>query len=139
MWYPAVNFSHLGLEPLKILKDNFLSNKAINWSKQAWITNRHPHHNLLQTCGGSESVCPVWIWITDNFLTHPRKHFRINKRWYEQCKKTGQWSTNQRRWIKTQSKILDELYIKVIIITSINWTIVWEIKKSLKESKKMKV
>ena len=42
--------------------------------------NRHPKHDLPQTCGLIKSVRPVWILSTDNFQCHPSKSFRINER-----------------------------------------------------------
>ena len=41
--------------------------------------NRNPHHDLPQSCGGSKSICLVWIWLTDNFQSHPRK--KIQNQW----------------------------------------------------------
>ena len=40
--------------------------------------NRHPCHDLTQTCRGRKSICLVWINPTKTFLTHLRKSFRIN-------------------------------------------------------------
>ena len=42
--------------------------------------NRHPRHNLPKTYGGRKPVCPVWIYPTEHFLSHPRTSFRINER-----------------------------------------------------------
>ena len=52
---------------------NFLESKqCIDWNR-CNHKNRHPRHDLPQTCGGSKSVCTVWIHPTENFESHPRK------------------------------------------------------------------
>ena len=51
------------------------------------IKNCHPCHNLPQTYRGSKYVCTIWIRLTENFITHPRKNFRINKSWSSKCNK----------------------------------------------------
>ena len=68
----------------------FYINKSNQLNQKFWTPNRHPHHDRSQTCGGSKSVCPVWIWPTDNFLTHTRTSFKINECWSGQCKQTSQ-------------------------------------------------
>ena len=45
------------------------------------IKNRHPRHKQSQACGGSRSICPVWIRLTVNFQSHPRISFSINEHW----------------------------------------------------------
>ena len=45
------------------------------------IKKRQPCHNIPKTCGGSNSICLVWIRPTYNLLTRPRASFRINERW----------------------------------------------------------
>ena len=71
--------------------------KAINWSEQVWTLNRHPHHDLPQTCGGRKYICLFLIQPTDNFQTHPRTSYSINECWYNQCKKIDQQSMPQIR------------------------------------------
>ena len=51
----------------------------INWLWQMQPHNCHPNHKLPQTCRGNKSICPIWIWSTDEFLTQPRTIFRINE------------------------------------------------------------
>ena len=58
---------------------NFLESNTYIDCNKCNHKNRHPHHNLPQTCGGSKSVCPVWIWTTDHFQSHLRTSFRINE------------------------------------------------------------
>ena len=70
----------------------FRSIKAINLRKQVWTPNQHHLHKLSQTCGGMKSICQVWKWSTDNFLTHPRTNFTINELWYYWYKQRGQES-----------------------------------------------
>ena len=56
------------------------SNQCIDYNK--WNhKNRHLFRNLLQTCAGSKSICPVWIRPTENLLPHPRTSFSINELW----------------------------------------------------------
>ena len=43
--------------------------------------NRHPCHDIPQTCGGSKSVCMVWIHPNANFLTHTTTTLSINEPW----------------------------------------------------------
>ena len=62
------------------LRNCLESNQCIDDTMQN-NQNWHPRHDLPQICGGNKSVCPVWIHITDNFLTHPRTSFRINELW----------------------------------------------------------
>ena len=71
------------------VEGDFRSTNAINKSKQVWTTNRHPHHKLLQTRRGRESICPVWIRPTEKFQSHSRTSFRINENWYNQCKQVN--------------------------------------------------
>ena len=47
--------------------------------------NRPPLHDLPQACGGSKSVCQIFIWPTDNLQSHPGKTFRTNELWSNQC------------------------------------------------------
>ena len=72
------------------------------------IKNRHPHHDLTQTCMGSKYICPVLIYPTENFLTHPKKSFRINERWTSKWK--TQMSTMNRRRLKQRTWMI--FYIK---------------------------
>ena len=62
-------------------RKRFRPRKAIKWNKKVWIPNRHPCHDLTQTCGGRKSICPDWIWPIDNFPTYLRTSFDINKFW----------------------------------------------------------
>ena len=55
--------------------------QSINWWQQVKSQNRRPRHDLLQTCGGSKSVCPVLIWPTKTFLAHTRTSLRVNYCW----------------------------------------------------------
>ena len=79
----------------RYLEGCFISIKAINWNEQVVTPNQHPFHNLLQTCGGSKPLCPVWIWPIDNFQSRPGTSFRINEHWYDQFKNKCQQSTMQ--------------------------------------------
>ena len=74
----------------KELGGYFRPREAINLSKQLWTPSRHPHHDLPQTCRGSKSVCPVWIWPMKNFLTYTGTSLKINRRWSDQCEQIGQ-------------------------------------------------
>ena len=58
--------------------------------------NRHPRHDLPKTCRVSKSICPVWIRPNENFLTHPRKSFRVNKFWSNKLNKHNS-ATKRRR------------------------------------------
>ena len=55
--------------------------QSINWLQKVESHNRHPYHDIPQTCGGSKSICPILIRPTENFPTHPRTSFMINERW----------------------------------------------------------
>ena len=55
--------------------------QSIYWLKQVQLKNWNPLHKLPQTCGGRKYICPVWIWCTDNLLSHLRTSFRINNIW----------------------------------------------------------
>ena len=60
---------------------NFLeANQCIDDDR--WnIKNRHPCHELQPTCGGSKSICTVWIRPTEDFLTHLGTSFSIREHW----------------------------------------------------------
>ena len=63
------------------LKNCLESNQCIDGNR--WNhKNRHPRHDLPQSCGGVKSVCPVWIWPTENLQSRLRESFRINEHWY---------------------------------------------------------
>ena len=95
---PNGTFSPLGQHLSTQLKTTYL-NYQTNWMKLGWFTwsqstnwwrqvkykNWHPHHDIPQTCRESKPVCTVWIFPTDNFITHPRTSFRINEWWSNKC------------------------------------------------------
>ena len=62
------------------------------WNHKKW----HPCHDLPQTCRGRKYICPVWIRPTEDFLTHLRKNFRVNKLWYNKYD-THKSTINKRR------------------------------------------
>ena len=68
--------------------------------------NRHPRHDLLQTCEVSKYLFPIWIHPTENLLTYARTSFRIDKFLLSKCNKHKS-KINKRR------------------IKRITWNIVW--------------
>ena len=46
-----------------------------------------PSPRPQQTCRGSKAVCTIWIWPTDNFLSHPRIRFGMNEHWFSEYNK----------------------------------------------------
>ena len=90
------------------LRRYFRSCKEINWSKQVLTTNQDPFHDLTETCGGSKSVCPVWIRSIDNLQSHTRTSFRINEHLSDQCEQIGQQSTRKIWEPKTQIIVIEE-------------------------------
>ena len=92
----------IDLKPVTINLRNFLeSNQCIDddrWNHKNW----NPCHNLLQTCRGSKSIYPVWIYPTDNLIIHLRTRLSINKLWsnkYDTHKSTiKKISIERRTW-----------------------------------------
>ena len=80
--------------------------------------NWHPIHNLPQTCGRSESVCLVWIWPTEHFLTRLRTSFSINKllsNRYDSHKSTiNRKRIEQKTWWIFYSKKINQLKWKIL-------------------------
>ena len=45
--------------------------KTINKFQQVLTTNRKPFHDLTKSYEGIKLIYLIWIFTTDNFLTHP--------------------------------------------------------------------
>ena len=111
-WQIKIYGEYLLLSLLKLMKIT-INRKNLGWLTwshliywwwQVQSQNRHPCHILPQTCGVSKAVCLIWIWPTDNFLTHSRTSYRINELWSSKYNKHNSM-------------------VKKIIIVRINWRI----------------
>ena len=79
-------FVHLGstltytTSNLNKLRKRIEANQCFDGNRKNYKT-RNPWHKLPKTCGGSKSVCLVWIRTTENLKSHPRTSFWMNERW----------------------------------------------------------
>ena len=66
----------------------------INQNNQLMLTiintNRKTRHDLARSCRRRKYLCPVWICLTENSLSHPSTSISINDRLPDQCKQTSQ-------------------------------------------------
>ena len=74
-------------------KIDFRSSKTINWFQQVVTLNRIPQHDFPQVYGGRKSLCPIWVFPTEDFQSHLGKSFSINEFWSDKLRQTGQKST----------------------------------------------
>ena len=53
--------------------------KTINQFQKLLTTIRNPCQDLPESFEGIKLICLIWIFPTDNFLTHPSTSLRIEK------------------------------------------------------------
>ena len=89
-FYKYIYWSFLLLPVLKLMQTKINRVKLvwlnwihpIHWWWKVKPHNRHPCHDLTQTCGGNKDVCLIWIRPTEKLLTYPGTCFSINEFWF---------------------------------------------------------